>query len=435
MKPPDPVVHARCGGCRRLITDKGPRAKSCKPCDKRRKNDKERARRGVVADRIRHRDRAAVRYAQDGTLEVRASSLGQCRRKLYYTATGEPITDAPSDAALLRMRIGTVLEPVVVDNVNTSDAMPYDLVPWTGGSLELNVWAADDPQRRTRFRVVGTPDATAYESMTGQALVADIKTRGPAPYKQWAEQGAEISHPEAVVQLAAYQAMIEGQGTGDVNAPVLLICLDTGAREWDWERIPGDRARAALLAETERLMPLVDVLSKWRYVEGGPLGNNDPDALETVRAELAPARDFHAWTPQCKSCPFAQACRPQQAEVDAAGKEDEALMAAATLEPAKLTVHPEEAHEAVRVYVETRASEKDFKGGKSSAGVALRTYLEEHGLTGAVLGGHRVSLSTSKTYGVDRKLLAELVTPEIRRRVIREGETTKLNVTALAEQS
>ena len=81
MKPPEPIIHARCGGCRRLITDKGPRAKSCKPCDKRRKNDKERARRGVVADRIRHRDRAAVRYAQDGTLEVRASSLGQCRRQ------------------------------------------------------------------------------------------------------------------------------------------------------------------------------------------------------------------------------------------------------------------------------------------------------------------------------------------------------------------
>ena len=134
---------------------------------------------------------------------------------------------------------------------------------------------------------MGTPDATAYESMTGHALVADIKTRGPVPYKQWAEQGAEISHPEAVVQLAAYQAMIEGQGIGDVNASVLLICLDTGAREWDWERIPGDRARAALLAETERLMPLVDALeqvavfrSVGRSATTNPQGDAYGDALQ-----------------------------------------------------------------------------------------------------------------------------------------------------------
>ena len=313
--------------------------------------------------------------------------------------------------------------------------MPYDLVPWTGGSLELNVWAADDPQRRTRFRVVGTPDATAYESMTGQALVADIKTRGPAPYKQWAEQGAEISHPEAVVQLAAYQAMIEGQGTGDVNAPVLLICLDTGAREWDWERIPGDRARAALLAETERLMPLVDVLSKWRYVEGGPLGNNDPDALETVRGELTPARDFHAWTPQCKSCPFAQACRPEQAEVDAAGKEDEALMAAATLEPIDLEVSVQLAHEATELYVESRGTGNGVGENQKTAGLVLRQYLEERGVTGAVLGGHRVSLGTAKTYSVDRKLLAELVDPDIRRQVLKERETTRLTVSTNPVQS
>ena len=321
------------------------------------------------------------------------------------------------------MRIGTVLEPVVVDNANASDAMPYDLVPWTGGPLQLNVWAADDPKRHTRFRVVGTPDATAYESITGHALVADIKTRGPAPYKQWAEQGAEISHPEAVVQLAAYQAMLEGQGTGDVNAPVLLICLDTGAREWDWERIPGDRARAALLAETERLMPLVDTLSKWRYFELGPLGNNDPDALETVRGELTPARDFHAWTPQCKSCPFAQACRPEQAEVDAAGKEDEALMAAATLEPIDLEVTVQLAHEATDLYVEARGSGKGIGDNQKTAGLVLRQYLEERGVTGAVLGGHRVSLGTAKTYSVDRKLLAELVDPDIRRQVLKERET------------
>ena len=134
MKPPEPIIHARCGGCRQLITDKGPRAKSCSKCDKRRKNAKARAQRSTAVRRDEFRKRPAVRYAMDGVLDVRASSLGRCRRQLWYHATDELVTDPPSDAALLRMQIGTVLEPVVVDNVNTSDAMPYDLVPWTGGS-------------------------------------------------------------------------------------------------------------------------------------------------------------------------------------------------------------------------------------------------------------------------------------------------------------
>ena len=52
----------------------------------------------------------------------------------------------------------------------------------------------------------------------------------------------------------------------------------------------------------------------------------------------------------------------------------------------------------------------------------------ERGVTGAVLGGHRVSLGTAKTYSVDRRRLAELVAPEIRLRVLSERETTRLTV-------
>ena len=430
MKPPEPIIHARCGGCRQLITDKGPRAKSCTASatnGARMPRLARNARRPSRRDEFRKRP--AVRYAMDGVLDVRASSLGRCRRQLWYHATDELVTDPPSDAALLRMQIGTVLEPVVVDNVNTSDAMPYDLVPWTGGASNSTYGPPTTQSATPGFASSARRTPPPTNPSRGTALVADIKTRGPAPYKQWAEQGAEISHPEAVVQLAAYQAMLEGQGIGDANAPVLLICLDTGAREWDWERIPGDRARAALLAETERLMPLVDTLSKWRYFECGPLGNNDPDALETVRGELTPARDFHAWTPQCKTCPFAQACRPEQAEVDAAGKEDEAL-AVLLGEP---TISVQEAHTAAELYVEAREAEKLIS--KTAAGLALRTYLEEQGITGAVLGGHRVSLGTAKTYSVDRKLLAELVDPDIRRQVLKERETTRLTVSTKPVQS
>ena len=119
MKPPDPVVHARCGGCRRLITDKGPRAKSCTKCDKRRKNTKARAR--------------TARRPYGATNSASAPQCAYCPRRhiarrarivawalpapaLVLRHPAKPITDPPNDAALLRMQIGTVLEPVVVDN-------------------------------------------------------------------------------------------------------------------------------------------------------------------------------------------------------------------------------------------------------------------------------------------------------------------------------
>ena len=231
---------------------------------------------------------------------------------------------------------------------------------------------------------------------TGHALVTDIKTRGPAPYKQWAEEGAEISHPEAVVQLAAYQAMLEGQGIGDVNAPVLLICLDTGAREWDWERIPGDRARAALLAETERLMPLVDALEqvairRARATRHQPI-QTTPTAT-VLRDELTPARDFLSWTPQCKTCAFAQACRPEPVAEEA---EDHGVERALPV-PVDMEVTVQLAHEATELYVESRGTGKGIGDNQKTAGLVLRQYLEERGVTGAVLGGHRVSLGTAKT--------------------------------------
>ena len=42
---------------------------------------------------------------------------------------------------------------------------------------------------------------------------------------------------------------------------------------------------------------------------------------------------------------------------------------------------------------------------------------------------------TAKTYSVDRKLLAELVDPDIRRQVLKERETTRLTVSTKPVQS
>ena len=58
--------------------------------------------------------RPAARFDADGNIEIRASAALDCRRGLWYTATGQAPTDPPSDSSLTVMDAGNALEPVVI---------------------------------------------------------------------------------------------------------------------------------------------------------------------------------------------------------------------------------------------------------------------------------------------------------------------------------
>ena len=70
-------------------------------------------------------------------------------------------------------------------------------------------------------------------------MVVEIKTRGPEAFRRWQTLGAERSHPAAVAQAAFYSL---GE-FGDLRDAVIAT-MDTGARTWDWERIPAAAAGA-----------------------------------------------------------------------------------------------------------------------------------------------------------------------------------------------
>ena len=80
-------------------------------------------------------------------------------------------------------------------------------------------------------------EAPAY----GDPMVVEIKTRGPEAFKRWRTLGAERSHPASVAQAAFYSL---GE-FGDLRDAVIAT-MDTGARTWDWERIPAARLERAL---------------------------------------------------------------------------------------------------------------------------------------------------------------------------------------------
>ena len=65
-------------------------------------------------DRAEVLSRPAAQFDEDGNLEIRASAAGNCRRALWYSATGYEPTNPPSEKSLTAMEAGNALEPVVL---------------------------------------------------------------------------------------------------------------------------------------------------------------------------------------------------------------------------------------------------------------------------------------------------------------------------------
>ena len=58
--------------------------------------------------------RPNARFGEDGTLEIRASAAGNCRRALWYEANQYPVTNARTEESLTVLEAGNALEPVVL---------------------------------------------------------------------------------------------------------------------------------------------------------------------------------------------------------------------------------------------------------------------------------------------------------------------------------
>ena len=238
----------------------------------------------IETDAAVHADpyaRPNAQFVEDGVLEIRASAMGDCRRALWYAATGHPVTNPTPDSALTVMEAGTALEPVVLRAMERAG--------W-----EIHPADRDNPLRVSvpispTMRVSGHPDATGIMPIFGGEVVIEVKTRNPDAFKRWQVLGAERSHPNAVVQAAAYTL-----GTFGEMRDAVIACMDTGSRSWDYEVISGERLEKALQDVSERLGKLAA-----HHVLIGP----DPDAL--------PERDFNAESWQCRGCPFLASCQPE----------------------------------------------------------------------------------------------------------------------------
>ena len=360
-------------------------------------------------DRAEVFSRPAARFDADGNIEVRASSALGCRRALWYAATGYEPTNPPSDDSLTAMEAGNALEPVLVRamvragwKVDAPDPRDPQQVTVRIGP---NLLVTGHPDGTVRMPVDGDEaappqlflfDGEPQSPALGDPMVVEIKTRGPEAFRRWQTLGAERSHPASVAQAAFYSL---GE-FGDLR-DVVIATMDTGARTWDWERIPAKRLERASQDACAWLGELAA-----HHVQSGP----DPDAL--------PERDFSATSWQCRSCPFLAVCLPgaaAEAETDESEMEDK-------------EVSDEEARDAVAAYAEAHESIKEPEKAKRGALDTLKAWMRRQGDTKATVGGRTVTLVSSTRYSVNHRRLNEALAPEVRAAIVTENESEYVRV-------
>ena len=358
-------------------------------------------------DRAEVFSRPAARFDDGDNIEVRASAALGCRRALWYSATGYQPTNPPSDDSLTAMEAGNALEPVVVRameragwKVEPADAQdPQQVAVRIGpnmlvtghpdGTVRMPLPEGEAPPQPFLFE--DEPQEPAY----GDPMVVEIKTRGPEAFRRWRTLGAERSHPASVAQAAFYTLGEFGEMRDTV-----IATMDTGARTWDYERIPADRLERAL---QDACAWLGEVGA--HHVQSGP----DPDAL--------PDRDFSATSWQCRSCPFLAVCLPGAAAEDGTDEGTEIE-----------DVSDEEARDAVAAYAEAQESIREPEKAKRGALDTLKAWMRRQGDSKATVGGRTVTLVSSTRYSTNYRKLNEALDPEVRAEVVTESESEYVRV-------
>ena len=338
--------------------------------------------------------RPNARFGDDGTLEIRASAVGNCRRALWYEANEYPVTNARTEESLMVLEAGNALEPVVLKAMRRAG--------W-----EIDATDRGNPEMMSlrlgpKLVVTGHVDATGVVPIFGdEPSVIEIKTRGPEAYKRWWKLGGERSHPESVAQAAFYS-----YGTFGEARDVVIATMDTGSRQWDFEVIPAERVATAFHRACERL---------------GTIGAHN--LLHGRDSQVLPERDFTADDWQCQRCPFLNTCLPGSAAAGPDPDEGEE-----NAEP----VNDEEAEAALREYENAQEMLKAIEEDKQWALELLRTWLTEQGKDKARLEGREktrtVGMVKSTRYNVNHKKLNALLEPETRATIVTENVSEYLRV-------
>ena len=131
--------------------------------------------------------RPNARFGDDGTLEIRASAVGNCRRALWYEANEYPVTNARTEESFTMLEAGNALEPVVLRAMRRAG---WDITPTDRDNPEM-VSLRLGPT----LVVTGHVDATGVVPIFGdEPSVIEIKTRDRKP-RTIAKSGSSSVEP------------------------------------------------------------------------------------------------------------------------------------------------------------------------------------------------------------------------------------------------
>ncbi len=349
----------------------------------------------ITATRDASLSQPNARFTQEHTLEIKASAAGNCRRALWYEATGQDFTNPISDHSRTILEANNALKPVVLQAMQRAG---WRINPTNPTDTKISAMRLGPT-----LVVTGQPDATGIgPSSDTPPSVIEVKIRGPEAYRRWQHLGAERSHPESVKQAA-----IHTYGTFSEARNAVIATLDTATKQWDFEVIPAERVEQAWESVRQRL----EQLSAHYATKGA-----DP--------ESAPPREFEAGSRHCKHCPFPNACRSEDRPVTAEIPEES--------DPAEDPVTDQEAKEALHQYERLQDAQRKLDEDKRRIMNRLQTWLSRKGAGKAKLEGRHktrtVGLVQSTRYTTDHKKLNFLLAPETRADIVSEKVSEYLRI-------
>jgi len=103
-----------------------------------------------------------------------ASSAGSCLKKQYYLVNDTPISNAPSDESLAKMRLGTII------HADFENAMKHRI---EHNNIPNIVYYAEHPILIDEWNLQGTLDMAVHIMERDTLIVADLKSIASYPYK------------------------------------------------------------------------------------------------------------------------------------------------------------------------------------------------------------------------------------------------------------
>lgn len=343
--------------------------------------------------------------AAAGDLIVRASAGGECVRRAHYELSGANPTDPPIGSNPLHLRAGRDLEPLVFQALRNQG--------WRTSHYANRVSSKRPAFALTPVAGVvytGSPDGRVRWTGEGHNpwMLAECKTRGAQAWTHTQRAGNRRAHPEAITQLAIYQAGMAAVHPDEIDAqaPAVIATLNTDTKKLHVELHEADRLTDHL---TQVVIPRHQ---KLRSTLLGEAGIPEPELPQ------------NHW--KCQRCPFRTRC----GNVATAPEPPEADL---SLLDEKLTRHWQAAHEAETRNRDHRNSEKERRARQDEI-VDMMLELGYAERFFAVNGQQvRAELSTSESLRVPAAkigLLSQWLTPEQFDRVTETGVTRRLALKA-----